>query len=147
MGDAVRALTMVALLALAACGPKAEPAAPAAPARPAPEPAGDFSKPIDARGTEPFWALTIRGTTLTLTRPDQPPLTAIAPGAVIQPNQAAWTGKTANGRELKVTLYASPCSDGMSDHTYTYAAEVVPPGEGPLSGCADKTAALPKPGA
>ena len=49
--------------------------------------AGDFSRPLDARGTEPFWNVAIRGTTLTLTRPDQPILIATAPGAVIQPNE------------------------------------------------------------
>jgi uncharacterized membrane protein len=136
---------MVALLALAACGPKpAPPAAPAAPAAPVKAASGDFSKPMEARGTEPFWALSIQGTTLTLTRPDQPVVTAIAPGAVIQPNQASWTGKMADGQEMKVTLYASACSDGMSDHTYGFAAEVDVPGGSPLSGCADKLTAMPK---
>jgi uncharacterized membrane protein len=139
--DAVRALTMVALFALAACGPKPAPPAAPAPVRVA---SGDFSKPMEARGTEPFWALSIQGTTLTLTRPGQPVITAIAPGAVIQPNQASWTGKMADGQALKVTLYASACSDGMSDHAYGFAAEVVLAGESPLSGCADKAAAMPK---
>lgn len=130
---------MLALLALTACGPKPEPApAPAAP-RVA---VSDFSQPMDARGTEPFWSLAVRGTTLTLTRPDHPTLTATAPGAAIQPNQASWTGKTPAGGELKVTLYASTCSDGMSNHIYPYAAEVDAPGESPMSGCADKTSAL-----
>lgn len=139
--DVVRALTMVALLALAACGPKPAEAPPA----PAAAPKGlvsDFSKPMDAKGTEPFWNLTIRGTALTLTRPEAPPLTAVAPGARITPSEASWTGKTPDGRDLKVTLYASPCSDGMSGHAYPYAAEVALPGESPLSGCADKAAAL-----
>jgi uncharacterized membrane protein len=143
----MRGLAILGLLALAGCGGKPEPApAAAAPVAAAPPGgAGDYSKPIDASGTDPFWALTIRGATLTLTRPEGPALTATAPGAVIQPHQSSWTGKTADGRELKVTLYVSPCSDGMSDRVYTYAAEVVPPGESPLSGCADKTSALSKP--
>jgi uncharacterized membrane protein len=137
----MRALTMVGLVALAACSPKPV-VTPAAPVKPV---VGDFSKPMDARGTEPFWALSIRGTTLTLTRPDHPVMAAVAPGAVIKPGQASWTGKTADGRDLKVSLYASSCSDGMSDHAYPYAAEVDVPDESPLSGCADKTAAMPKP--
>ena len=137
----VRALTMVALLAVTACSPK--PVAP--PPAPAPKASvSDFSKPMDARGTEPFWALSIRGTTLTLTRPGQPAMAAVAPGAVIKPGEASWTGKTADGRDLKVSLYASTCSDGMNDHAYPYAAEVDVPDESPLSGCADKTTAMPK---
>lgn len=138
--NVVRALTMVALLALAACSPK--PAA--TPAAPPKGTISDFSKPLEAHGTEPFWALTIRGTTLTLTRPNQAALTAVAPGAVIQPSEASWTGKTADGRELKVIFYSSACSDGMSDRTYAYSAEVDLPGESPLTGCADTAAALAK---
>ena len=138
----MRALPVVALLALAACSPK--PAPPAAPAAPVKAADGDFSKPMEARGTEPFWALSIQGTTLTLTRPDQPVLTATAPGAVIQPDQASWTGKMADGQEMKVTLYASACSDGMSGHAYGFTAEVDLPGKSPLSGCADKATSMPK---
>ena len=129
-----------ALLALAACSSKPEPAPPAPPT----VTVSDFSKAMDARGTEPFWALSIRGTTLTLTRPNHPLLTATAPGAVIQPNQAAWTGKAPGGGDLKITLYASSCSDGMSDRIYAYSAEVEVAGEAPLSGCADTAAALAK---
>jgi len=138
----MRALPFILLFAAAACSPK-----PAATPPPAPAPktvVGDFSRPLDARGTEPFWAVAIRGTTLTLTRPDQPIVIATAPGAVIQPGRASWTGKTPDGRELKVTLYASNCSDGMSDHIYPYTAEVDVPGASPLSGCADTVAALAK---
>lgn len=129
-----------ALLALAACSSKPEPAPPESPK----VTVSDFSKAMDARGTEPFWALSIRGTTLTLTRPGHPVVTATAPGAVIQPNQAAWTGKAPGGGDLKITLYASSCSDGMSDRIYAYSAEVEVAGEAPLSGCADTAAALAK---
>jgi len=119
----MRAFAVIALVALAACSPKPV-------AKPPP--------------MEPFGAVAIRGTTLTLTRPDQPIVIATAPGAVIQPNQASWTGKTSDGRELKITLYASICSDGMSDHVYPYTAEVDVPGASPLSGCADTVASLAK---
>jgi len=138
----MRALSFLLLCALAACSPK--PAASPPPAAPPKTVVGDFSRPLDARGTEPFWNVAIRGTTLTLTRPDKPILIATAPGAVIQPNQASWTAKTPDGRELKVTLFASTCSDGMSDHVYPYSAEVDLAGESPLSGCADAAAALAK---
>ena len=138
----MRILPVIFLLALAACSPKPKAEAPA----PAPVASarGDFSQPMEARGTEPFWNLTIRGATLTLMRPSQPTLSAVAPGAVITPNESTWTAKLADGRELKVAFYASACSDGMSDHAYTYVAEVTLPGESSLSGCADKTAALAK---
>ena len=147
MGDermewALRTSAIVGLLFLAACSPKPE--APAAAPAPRAGIRADFSQAMDARGTEPFWGVSVRGPTLTLTRPDHPTLTATAPGAVIQPSEATWTGKTADGGELKLTLYASTCSDGMSDHAYPYVAEVNVPGESPLSGCADKTAALAK---
>jgi uncharacterized membrane protein len=139
--DIVRVLTMVALLALAACGPKPAATPAAAPPKGV---VNDFSKPLDAHGTEPFWGLTIRGTTLTLTRPNQAALTAVAPGAVIRPSEASWTGKTPDGREMKVIFYSSACSDGMSDRTYAYSAEVDLPGESPLTGCADTTTTLAK---
>jgi uncharacterized membrane protein len=138
----MRVLPVTLLLALAACSPKPKEEAP-----PAPAPAsarGDFSQPMEARGSEPSWSLAVRGTTLTLTRPNQPTLAAVAPGAVITPNETTWTGKLADGRELKVSFYASACSDGTSDHPYPYVAEVNLPGESLLSGCADKSSALAK---
>jgi uncharacterized membrane protein len=137
----MRALPFILLFALAACSPKPVAKPPAPPPKTV---VGDFSRPMDARGTEPFWNVAIRGTTLTLTRPDQPIIIATAPGAVIQPNQASWTGKSADGTEMKVTLYASPCSDGMSDHVYPYTAEVDVPGQTTLNGCGDTVAALAK---
>jgi uncharacterized membrane protein len=137
----MRAFSIMALVALAACSPKPVEKPPV----PAPKTVvGDYSRPLDARGTEPFWNVAIRGTTLTLTRPDQPIMIATAPGAVIQPNQASWTGKTPEGGELKVTLYTSICSDGMSEHVYPYTAEVDVTGASPLSGCADTVASLAK---
>jgi len=139
----MRALPFILLFAAtAACSPKPAAAPPAPP--PPKTVVSDFSRPLDARGTEPFWAVAIRGTTLTLTRPDQPIIIATAPGAAIQPGQASWTGKTPEGRELKITLYASNCSDGMSDHVYPYTAEVDMAGASTLSGCADTVAALAK---
>ena len=137
----MRVFAVIALVLLAACSPKPVEKPPAPPPKTV---VGDFSRPMDARGTEPFWNVAIRGATLTLTRPDQPIVIATAPGAVIQPNQASWTGKTPDGIEVKVTLYASSCSDGMSDHVYPYTAEVDVPGQTTLNGCADTVAALAK---
>ena len=139
---------LAAAVALVACEPKraAEPPAPAAPgsAQPAAPRISDFSQPMTARGNEPFWALSIVGATLTLTRPDHADLVAQAPGAAIRPGQATWIAKAADGQTLKVNLYVSPCSDGMSDLSYPMNAEVELASE-TLRGCAAKTAELPKP--
>ena len=134
------------LLLLAACQPKPaeEKAAPAALA-PAAR-VSDFSQPMTARGNEPFWAVTIEGVTLTLKRPDRPDLVATAPGAAIEPGQATWVAKSADGQQLTVTLRLSECSDGMSDLKYPMAAEVALLNE-TLHGCAAKTADLPRAGA
>jgi uncharacterized membrane protein len=149
-----RALPCLALLlCLAACQPQAPDGAPAAPPADAPKASAtpkiastmDISQPITARGTEPFWALSIDGTAFKLSRPDQPDLAAEAPGAAIEPGRAVWIAKTADGRQLTVTLYGSACSDGMSDLKYPLTAEVVLLNE-TLRGCAAKTAELPREG-
>ena len=44
---------------------------------------------------------------------------------------AAWTGKLADGRAMKVSLYASPCADGVSEARYPFSAEVVLPDSPP----------------
>jgi uncharacterized membrane protein len=137
-----RALVVLVLMtALGGCQPETKP-----PAAPLVEPTGpstvsDFSKPMTARGNEPFWALTIDGTQMKLTRPDQPDLQAEAPGAVIKPGQASWTAKATDGQDIKVSLYVSDCSDGMSERRYPMTAEVVLRTE-TLRGCADQTAKL-----
>jgi len=141
----------LAALLLAACqpqDPEGKPAPPPADAPAAATPVGttiDISKPITARGTEPFWALSIDGKSFRLTRPDRPELTAEAPGAAISNGRVIWIAKAADGRQVTVTLYASECSDGMSDLKYPMSAEVVMPDE-ELRGCAAKTAELPREG-
>ncbi len=150
VGPAGAALVL-ALLGLSACQPQAPDGAPA-PA-PADAPAAaisptptagtttDFSGDIDARGTEPFWGLKLRGTQFTLSQLGQPDVVATAPGATIRPGQGAWTATTADGRTLQVTLFLSPCSDGMSDNAYPMTAEVRL-GDVSLNGCAG----APRPG-
>lgn len=135
------------LLALAACQPKAPAAAPAPPAVAAPGPGTvmDISKPITARGTEPFWALIIDGKAMKLTRPDYPDIHAEAPGAAIAGGRATWVATTPEGQQITVSLFASGCSDGMSDLKYPMTAEVVMLNES-LRGCAAKTAELPREG-
>lgn len=135
---------------LAACQPQdpdGRPAPPPADApKAAPRAALDISRPITARGTEPFWAVSIEdGTTLTLKRPDRPDLVAEAPGAAIDGGRAVWVGRSADGRQITVTLWVAECSDGMSDARYPMRAEVALLNES-LHGCAAKTAELPKGG-
>jgi len=147
----MRQLPIAAALLLAACQPQDPDGKPAPPPADAPEapapPSGsmDISRPITARGNEPFWALAIDGTRFTLTRPDHPELLAEAPGAAIQPGRATWIARGAKGEQLTVTLYVSECSDGMSDLKYPMSAEVTLLNE-TLRGCAAKTAELPREG-
>jgi len=146
---AMRILTLLSLIALAACQPKTpEPATAPAPIDTSAGPAvsvSDFSQDMNAVGTEPFWGVKVRGTEITLSRPDAADLVTKAPGAAIQSGRATWAATSADGKALKLTLYVSPCSDGMSDLTYPMAAEVELAGE-TLRGCAAKTAEMPREG-
>ncbi|WP_372781625.1 hypothetical protein [Phenylobacterium sp.] len=128
----MRRLILIAALALSACGKAEEPKS----LGPPPDVAMNFNQPLDARGLNPSWGLTIRGVQLTLTREGQPTIVATAPGAVIQPSEASWTATLPDGQPMTVKLYASPCSDDDSDVKYTFAAEVALPGSAPLAGCA-----------
>lgn len=129
------------LCALILCGCQQKAATPApAPAPPAVT-VSDFNKPITALGAEPFWSVTIKGTQLQLARPDETDVVATAPGATIEPGQAAWIGKTAEGQTLEVKVFVSPCSDGMSDRAYPMTSEVTL-GRNSWHGCAVKSADL-----
>ena len=128
-------LIVPTLLALAACQPSPPKPKPAADAR-APA-AFNFSRPISARGTEPFWGLTLEGTHVKLTRPDHPDVVAETPAPAIQPGRAVWIAKAAD-QQITITLYESACSDGMSDVRYPLTAEVTLVNE-TLRGCAALT--------
>jgi len=133
----VRNWAILGVFLLAGCQ-KAEVAPPA----PAPVVA-DFSHDIVARGLNPAWGMTIRGTQIVIVQPAQPDIALKPPGAVIQPDRAVWTAPMADGQSATVTLYLSPCSDGISDKVYPFAAEVRLPGDrGLLGGCAEPA---PKP--
>lgn len=144
----MRPLLPLAALVLCACQPQApdgaaatEPAdAPSAALAPPPT-VLDLSQPIRALGTEPFWAVEIDGTALTLKRPDQPDAVFEAPGATVAGGQASWEARRADGAVMKVTLFVSECSDGMSDRRYPLTAEVEVGAE-TFRGCAAKTAEL-----
>lgn len=139
------------LLLLAACQPQdpdGAAAPPPADAPPALEPVptvSDFSRPMTARGTEPFWAVRIDGTKAVLLRPDHPEKAFEAPGAQISPGRAVYEMTAQDGTTMRVTLFVSICSDGMSDLTYPMTAEVELAGEA-LRGCAAPTDDLPREG-
>src|SRR5262249_1801492 len=100
-----RLTATLALLALCACQPKPAEVPPAATAAPPERTASDFSQPMTARGNEPFWALTLDGTHLTLTRPGQADVVAETPGAAIQAGRATWIARSADGQQLTVSFY------------------------------------------
>lgn len=139
----IRRLALLVLLApLAACHPKAAEVA-SAPALPPDR--LDISRPIKAQGTDPAWALAINGKSLTLTRPDAPPVTAQASRPVTQVGQARWEARSDDGHGFTVTLYSSPCTDRLGKATYTMTAEVDLVST-VLNGCAARTGAAPKAG-
>jgi len=132
-----RLILLAAALALSACGgsDKDPGLAPAAP-----DTAANFNQPLDARGADPAWGLTIRGLQFTLQRPNQPDLVGAAPGAVIDAHSASWTATLADKQTMRVSLYASPCKDRATGLVYPFSAEVQLP-SGPLTGCAGKAGA------
>jgi uncharacterized membrane protein len=136
------ALAAVSALILSACSQPEEPAAPP----PAPEPpavlAGvDLTKPVLARGTEPFWSVELTGTEMVYGGLDRPEQRAPQPKATVQGTTATFEGVTASGTSLNVMLAATECSDGMSDLTYPLSA-IVKIGDETLNGCAGSSAAL-----
>lgn len=144
MRPVVISLFAATVLALTACTPEAPgggdamppadaPAGtevlppPGAPGEPQPttatDPAAPFREDFVLMGTEPFWRLDIKGGALSLTRPDDP--TVSTGKATLQAASGAATWSAVAGDEaMTVALTAKRCSDGMSDRTYPYAAEV-----------------------
>ncbi|HEX3367218.1 hypothetical protein [Phenylobacterium sp.] len=121
------------LLALCACGKEKDPGADTPPT---PDVALNFSQPIDAHNSEAGWTLKVRGTQLTLSRPNEPDLVANAPGALITAHSAVWNAAMADGQILKVSLYGSQCVETLGGLPWPMAAEITLPGSSPLGGCA-----------
>jgi uncharacterized membrane protein len=99
--------------------------------------------PFDYRaiGTEPFWAVTVRGSTATLERPDR----QSARFAVSRSDDAKAIRYVGDG--FAMTLTEGPCSDGMSDAVWSDRVQIAF-GEGTLKGCGgvredDRREALP----
>ena len=141
-------------LALTACKPAADAGkagdATAAPPPPAATPGDpvlnniDLTQDLRAVGTEPFWAVEMTKAGLTFSGPDRPNSTAPNTGPAVHEGEASWTGTTTDGKALKVTLTAGPCSDGMSEREYPLKAKVELGGE-KFNGCAATVAQLGQP--
>lgn len=114
----------------------------AAPPAPAPPPVEE-AKPLVSRetpprrpmpadyraiGTEPFWAVTIRGSTALLERPDHRPLRY----NVVHDGDDRAIRYIGEGFSLTAT--EGPCSDGMSDAIWSDRVQIAF-GEGTLKGC------------
>ena len=132
------ALPVLAALALSACGgaksnPDSHPTVP--------DTASNFTQPFDAQGADPEWSLKIRGPQIALARPGLPDMAGVAPGATTKAHSASWTAALPNRQTMKVSLYASTCTDAQSGAAYPFTAEVVLPDSTPLSGCAGPPAA------
>lgn len=81
-----------------------------------------------AIGTEPFWGATLRESTITLERPDQPP-------------RRYSVRDESDGRAIRfvgdgftLTATEGPCSDGMSDAIWSDRVQIAF-GDGTLKGC------------
>lgn len=81
-----------------------------------------------AIGTEPFWAVTVRGSNLTLERPDHAPLHL--------PIARTDDGRAVRylGDGLAMVVTEGPCSDGMSDAVWADRVSVAF-AQGTLKGC------------
>lgn len=98
--------------------------------QPAPSPAPDRSAEDRYRaiGTEPFWAVTVKGSTATLERPDKAPIRY----AVSRHADKRAIRYLSDG--FSMTVSEGPCSDGMSDAVWSDRVAVAF-GEGTLNGC------------
>jgi uncharacterized membrane protein len=81
-----------------------------------------------ALGTEPFWAVTVRGDRATLERPGRAPLPVIV--TLTQDRRAM----RYIGEGLTMTVTPGPCSDGMGDTLHADRVQIAFD-EGTLKGC------------
>jgi uncharacterized membrane protein len=152
MRSLIVASLLTSALALSACSPEAPGGGEAIPPADAPgdvlpapgtagevlpttatDPAEPFRADFVLIGTEPFWRLDIKGGALALTQPDQPAVTTGKATLEATSGKAMWSA-AAGDKAMVAALTAKSCSDGMSDRTYPYVAEVKL-GETVFKGC------------
>ncbi|MBO9623254.1 MAG: META domain-containing protein [Sphingomonas sp.] len=71
------------------------------------------ASPFQARGTEPFWSLTIDGSTMRFQPSDGRAVSVSRPRPIV-----GFNGERYVTRPMTVDITHVECSDGMSDHTY-----------------------------
>ncbi len=136
-------LALAAVAAVPGCA-RNERATPTA--RPAEAPADTVAYMV--LGNEPFWAVRVTSGGIVFSEPDRP---EGVHGAYAAPTRegAALVFRTvlddSAATALELTIRETPCSDGMSDRAYAYAA-VVRVGDRVMHGCAERSiAAAPSP--
>lgn len=93
--------------------------------------------PLRAVGTEPFWAAQIEGRCVTYSHPDDQQGTRVwTRYAARSDGRSRWTGALEGRPFVLTTRPQAGCSDGMSDHRYPIAVELIVGGEH-RRGCAD----------
>ncbi|MFA5599619.1 MAG: hypothetical protein WCY15_04395 [Phenylobacterium sp.] len=142
------ALLALAALTLAACGrpapePVTQPGPAPAPTAETPQVPAGLTGGVEGRGTEPFWAVTVKDGRLTLERPDHPPLTAAVGPARLQDGAVVWDTPAVNPPIRVAAREAPGCSDGMSDLSYPLAVELTLDGE-TLKGCGARAGEMPR---
>ncbi|HEY0012738.1 MAG TPA: hypothetical protein VGB79_07775 [Allosphingosinicella sp.] len=116
-----------------AAGNAAAPAAPPAPAavRTAPMSATGYA----LVGTEPFWGGTVTGTSVRYMVPERQFGDVVETRRTYGPGSETYSGSF-RGRPFVLTLTRAPCSDGMSERPFAFAATLQVLGE-TRRGCAD----------
>ncbi len=95
----------------------------------------DLGGTIEGKGAKPAWTLQINDTRFSLVRPGKAAVQAAAPGAMITPQGASWSAKTADGRPMQVRLQDRACT--LAGKSYPMTVQVQLDGQ-TLSGCAAK---------
>lgn len=97
-----------------------------------------FPQSFRALGTEPFWAVHVsEGKLRYMTPEDQEGRQIDIQREQTEGDELALTG-TLEGEALTLSVTVEPCSDGMSDRNYPFAA-TLRLGEATLNGCARPT--------
>jgi len=145
------AVLFASTLALAACAQEAPGGADAPPPADAPveavteaAPVSEYAVDFGARGTEPFWRADVKGTTITITRPEPPEVVATNAALGTSGATGTWTAQ-AGTTPVVLVVSKTPCSDGMSDLKYDYTAELKE-GDTVFKGCAFPLSAEPREG-
>lgn len=93
-----------------------------------------------AHGNEPFWNVTIDGTGVRFTSPeDSAGVTFPSVEPTVSGDTLRWASQSDKGR-IVVVIWPDSCSDGMSDQIYTRAS-AVKLNETSYQGCAETTPA------